>query len=80
MNAVSLRLPEPMAARLAALAQQTGRSKTYYMLQAIARHLDKLEDIYLAEQRLVEHRASGDKTISLAQLMHEYAADSDVQS
>lgn len=78
MSAVSLRLPEPVAARLTALAQQTGRSKTYYMLQAIARHLDELEDIYPAEQRLVKHRASGENTVSLAQLMHEYATGSDV--
>jgi len=72
MTAVSLRLPEPMAARLASLAQQTGRSKTYYMLEAIARHLDELEDLYLAEQRVIEHRASGQSAVSLADLMREF--------
>lgn len=72
MTAVSLRLPEPMAARLASLAQQTGRSKTYYMLEAIARHLDELEDLYLAEQRVIEHRASGEAAVSLAELMREF--------
>ena len=72
MTAVSLRLPEPIAARLASLAQHTGRSKTYYMLEAIARHLDELEDLYLAEQRVIEHRASGQTTVGLAELMREF--------
>lgn len=62
---VSLRLPEDLSRRLNSLAAQTGRSKTFYMLEAIKQHLDELEDLYLAEQRLQDVRAGRSMTHSL---------------
>ena len=62
---VSLRLPSDLNQRLSYLAEQTGRSKTFYMLEAIKQHLDDLEDLYLAEQRLLEVRAGRSITHSL---------------
>ena len=65
MTAVSLRLPDDLATRLADLAVQTGRSKTYYMIEAIKEHIADLEDLYLAEQCLLEIRSGKRKTYSL---------------
>ena len=62
---VSLRLPSDLNQRLNHLAEQTGRSKTFYMLEAIKQHLDDLEDLYLAEQRLLDVRAGRSITHSL---------------
>jgi len=62
---VSLRLPVDLNQRLNHLAEQTGRSKTFYMLEAIKQHLDDLEDLYLAEQRLLDVRSGRSKTHSL---------------
>ena len=62
---VSLRLPTELNERLSYLAEQTGRSKTFYMLEAIKQHLDNLEDLYLAEQRLLDVRAGRSETHSL---------------
>ena len=62
---VSLRLPDDLNFRLGDLAAKTGRSKTFYMLEAIRDHLDDLEDLYLAEQRLIEIRAGRSRTVSL---------------
>lgn len=62
---VSLRLPSDLNQRLSHLAEQTGRSKTFYMLEAIKQHLDDLEDQYLAEQRLLDVRAGRSTTHSL---------------
>lgn len=62
---VSLRLPDDLSNRLQNLAQLTGRSKTFYMLEAIRDHLDDLEDLYLAEQRLIENRAGRSATHTL---------------
>ena len=67
MGAVSLRLPEPIAQRLQALAERTGRSKTYYMIEAIEAHLADLEDLYYAEPQLAAIRA-GAATVSLEEL------------
>ncbi len=68
MSAVSIRLPDDVSARLQDLAQITGRSKTFYMIEAIRTHLDDLEDLYLAEQRLIEVRAGRSKTYTLEEV------------
>lgn len=62
---ISLRLPTEIEQRLAALAEQTGRTKTYYVREAILQHLDELEDIYLAERTLERVRRGEEKTYSL---------------
>jgi RHH-type rel operon transcriptional repressor/antitoxin RelB len=65
MSAVSIRLPDDVSVRLQELAQLTGRSKTFYMIEAIREHLDDLEDLYVAENRLIEIRAGRSKTHNL---------------
>lgn len=62
---VSLRLPDELTQRLNYLAEKTGRTKTFYMLEAIRQHIDDLEDIYLAEQRLLDVRAGRSMTHSI---------------
>ena len=68
MAAVSLRLPEEVAKRLESLAEITGRSKTFYMIEAIREHIDDLEDLYLSEQRLIASRAGKSTTYTLAEV------------
>lgn len=68
MTSVSLRLPDEVAQRLEHLVELTGRSKTFYMIEAICAHLDDLEDLYLAEQRLIESRAGRSKTHTLEEV------------
>ena len=65
MPAVSLRLPDEVFNRLEELAKLTGRSKTFYMIKAITDHIDDLEDLYLAEQRLIDVQAGKSKTYTL---------------
>jgi RHH-type rel operon transcriptional repressor/antitoxin RelB len=68
MAAVSLRLPDDVSSRLESLAALTGRSKTFYMIEAIREHIDDLEDLYLSEQRLIANRAGKSKTYTLAEV------------
>ena len=75
MGAVSLRLPDEVSRRLQQLADRTGRSKTFYMIEAIQEHLDDLEDLYLAEQRLIDLRAGESETVPLDELMKRYGMD-----
>ena len=49
---LGVRLPPEIERRLDALAHETGRTKSFYVREAILEHLDNLEDIYLAEQVL----------------------------
>ena len=69
---VSLRLPPELNQRLSHLAEQTGRSKTFYMLEAIKQHLDDLEDVYLAERELEAVRAGKSKAVPLEEVMKQY--------
>lgn len=62
---LSLRLPADVEARLSSLAAATGRTKTFYATEAIREHLDDLEDLYLAEQRLTDIRAGRSTPVSL---------------
>jgi len=48
----SIRLKKELENRLDHLAEVTGRTKTYYILQLIEDHIDELEDRYIAEHRL----------------------------
>ena len=75
MGAVSLRLPDDVSRRLQQLADRTGRSKTFYMIEAIQEHLDDLEDLYLAERRLIDLRAGKSETVPLDELMKHYGVD-----
>ena len=72
---LAIRLPEEIESRLEALAQRTGRSKTFYARQAILDHLDDLEDLYLAEQQMVEIRAGRLKAIPLEEVMKQYGLE-----
>ncbi|TVQ14548.1 MAG: TraY domain-containing protein [Balneolaceae bacterium] len=49
---VTVRLGKAVEKRLDALAKLTGRTKTFYIRQALEEKLDDLEDLYTAEQRL----------------------------
>ncbi|MDY0071356.1 MAG: DUF6290 family protein [Thauera sp.] len=75
MSAISIRLPDDISQRLQNLAQMTGRSKTYYMVEAIREHLDDLEDLYLAEQRLADIRSGKTRTVPLEDVMERYGVE-----
>jgi RHH-type transcriptional regulator, rel operon repressor / antitoxin RelB len=63
--AISIRLPSDLETRLQALADLTGRSKTFYVTEAIREHLSDLEDLYIAEQRVIENRAGRSRSYTL---------------
>ena len=62
---LSIRVPEEIDRRLADLARRTGRSRTFYIREAILDHLEDLEDTYLGEQALRDFRESGEVSIAL---------------
>jgi RHH-type rel operon transcriptional repressor/antitoxin RelB len=69
---IAIRLPADIEKRLEALAQKTGRTKTYYVREAVIDHLEELEDIYLSLDRLEKPA----KRWSLSDLEKEMDLDS----
>lgn len=72
---VSLRLPDEVTQRLETLAALTGRSKTFYMVEAICAHIDDPEDLYLAERELEAIRSGKSQTSPLEELMKRYGME-----
>ncbi|MDR2032635.1 MAG: DUF6290 family protein [Azoarcus sp.] len=72
---LAIRLPAEVENRLEALAQATGRTKTFYARKAILEYLDDLEDLYLAEQRLIDIRAGKTKTVPLDEVMKRHGME-----
>ena len=64
---VAVRLPQEMENRLNVLSRKTGRTKSFYIRQALEEHLEEMEDVYLAENRF----KTLEKTVSLDELMSE---------
>lgn len=71
----SVRLSAEAEKRLQALASQTGRSKAFYIREAIMEHLDDLEDAYLAQARLEALKAGQSQTIPLEEVMKRYGLE-----
>ena len=69
---LAIRLPQTIEKRLEELARRTGRTKTFYVREAILRHLEDLEDIYLAENALEGIRSGKERTISLEDVMKRH--------
>jgi RHH-type rel operon transcriptional repressor/antitoxin RelB len=68
---LSIRLNDELEARLERLARLTGRSKSFYVKQAIEDQIEDLEDLYLA-QRVLERIADGrERLIPLEDLERE---------
>ncbi|MBA1159412.1 DUF6290 family protein [Vibrio parahaemolyticus] len=72
---LALRLPDDIEQRLDRLAKATGRTKSFYAREAILEHLDDLEDLYLAEQRLTDIRAGRTQTVPLEDVMKRYGLE-----
>lgn len=68
---LSIRLSPDIEQRLAALAQKTGRTKSFYARELIEANLEDLEDRYIAEQRLEKRRP----LLSLKQVRKELGLD-----
>jgi RHH-type rel operon transcriptional repressor/antitoxin RelB len=62
---INVRLDEDIVERLDALARKTGRTKTFYAVEAILRFLEDREDYFLAKDSLEAFQASGEDMLTL---------------
>ena len=71
--AISIRLPDDLNARLERLASKTGRTKSFYVREAIEEQLADLEDYYLAERRMRAYDAAENATLDEMMTRHGVA-------
>jgi RHH-type transcriptional regulator, rel operon repressor / antitoxin RelB len=72
---LAIRLPQTIEKRLEKLARRTGRTKTFYVREAILRHLEDLEDLYAAEKTLGRIRSGEERTIPLEDAMKRHGVE-----
>lgn len=71
----SIRLDDDLDARLERLARLTGRSKSFYVKQALEEQIEDLEDLYLA-RKVAKRVAEGrERVIPLEELEREFGVD-----
>lgn len=73
--ATSIRLPNELEKRLDFLAQQTGRTKAYYIRELIQENINDLEDYYLAAATLERVRKGKEKILPSAQVRKNLGLD-----
>lgn len=62
---VQVRVPSALGTRYASLAKQTGRTRSYYVNEALAAEIDRLEYEYGIMKQVEDYRAGRLKTYSL---------------
>lgn len=71
----SIRLNDDLDARLERIARLTGRTKSFYVKQALEDQIQDLEDLYLA-RRVAKRVADGrERVIPLEELERELGVD-----
>jgi len=68
---IAVRLTEEQEKRLDALAARTGRSRSFYVKEALETHLDELEERFWADEVIDRWEASDRKTRPLSELKAE---------
>lgn len=68
---MSIRLSPEDEARLEALARRTGRSKTFYVREALHEHLDDLEERFWADTVTHDWEQSGKESRPASELWDE---------
>jgi RHH-type rel operon transcriptional repressor/antitoxin RelB len=62
---IAVRLPKEIELRLTSLATSTGRTKSYYVREALLKHLSNIENIYMSEQRRQSTRAGSPRSAAI---------------
>ena len=72
---LAIRLPQSIEKRLDTLARRTGRTRTFYVREAILEYLEDLEDRYLAERVLDRLRSGKERTIPLKAALRRHGLE-----
>ncbi|MDR1535989.1 MAG: TraY domain-containing protein [Planctomycetota bacterium] len=70
----AIRIPEEIDTRYGELARLTGRTKTFYMRQALEHHLDDIEEAYQGSVIMERVRGGEEELIPLEQWEREQDA------
>lgn len=67
-TAMPVRVPSDLASRYERLAEATGRTRTFYVLEALEDSIDRLEYEYGLLKKVEDYRAGKVETVTLDEL------------
>ncbi len=71
----AIRLPDDTYERLKALSERTGRTSAFYIREAIEKHIEDMEDLYLAEEATRRQRENNEPTYTLEEVKRRLGLD-----
>ena len=71
----AVRLPQSLEKRLDKLARRSGRTKAFYVREAILAHLEDMEDLHRAQEALERIRSGKERTIPLKDVMKRHGLE-----
>lgn len=74
--AMTIRLSPQLDKRLNNLTKQTGRSKSFYLTQAIESYLENMEDLLIANAVLERVKMGKERTYSLDEVYNDIKLES----
>ncbi|MGT3005690.1 type II toxin-antitoxin system RelB family antitoxin [Pasteurella multocida] len=77
--AMTLRLPAHLDERLSNLTQHTGRSKSFYVSQAVESYLEDMEDLLIANAVIERIKTGKERTYSPEEVRHEISMESKIR-
>lgn len=72
MVSMSFRISDEIFDRLKKLADATGRTKTFYIQEAVNEQLTDIEDYYIAEKAWQEFQDGDKKTYTTTEIREEF--------
>ena len=76
MMSLNIRIPDDLAIRLGDLAEQTGRTKSYYLRAALEEKLEEMEDYFLALQAIQEIETGKAQVVSHKEVKEKVYSES----
>ena len=72
---LQIHLPQDVQRRLSKLSERSGRSLSYLIAEAVREHLDDLEDLYIARQRLSALRSGAIPALPFEDVLKRHDRD-----
>ncbi len=72
---LSIRIDKKLDLRLTRIAKLTGRTKSFYLRQALAEQIEDLEDFYVAQKVSARLATGKESTVALEDLERELAVE-----
>lgn len=77
--AITIRLSEQLDERLSNLTKQTGRSKSYYLTEALESYLENMEDLLISNAVLERIRTGKERVYSVNEVRNELKMARDIR-